>query len=132
LLLPGGPVDVADALEGEHQNFVPRDQNQRGALAILGARFMCLSALRRGYFSFRAAETVKLGDTRAWGAVRWVPGGGSLDPADRIENTSSFDGVGRADTHDLHLRIHFIFGWIYCGPSAEAKFSFESGGFIFT
>jgi hypothetical protein len=51
---------------GEYQNFVPRDQNQRDALAILGARFMCLSALRRGHFSFRAAETVKLGDTRAW------------------------------------------------------------------
>ena len=32
-LLPGWPVDVADALEGEH--FVPRDQNQRGALAML-------------------------------------------------------------------------------------------------
>src|ERR1700731_83249 len=41
----------------EHQNFVPRDDPR--------ARFMCLSALRRGYFSFRAAETVKLGDTRA-------------------------------------------------------------------
>ena len=38
-----------------------------------------------------------------------VPGRGSLDPADRIENTSSFDGAGRADTHDLYLRIHFIF-----------------------
>jgi hypothetical protein len=25
------------------------------------------------------------------------------------ENTSSFDGAGRADTHDLYLRIHFIF-----------------------
>ena len=34
-LLPGWPVDVADALEGERQNFVPRDQNQGGALAIL-------------------------------------------------------------------------------------------------
>jgi hypothetical protein len=64
--------------------------------------------------------------------VCWVPGGGSLDPADRIENASSFEGVGRAYTHDLHLRIHFIFGWIYCEPSAGVKFSFESGGFIFT
>jgi hypothetical protein len=44
-LLPGWPVNVADALEGEHQNFVPRDQNQRGALAIVGGRFMCLSAV---------------------------------------------------------------------------------------
>jgi outer membrane protein assembly factor BamB len=35
-LLPGWPVDVGDALEGEQKNFMPRDQNQRGALAILG------------------------------------------------------------------------------------------------
>src|ERR1019366_7338838 len=44
-LLPGWPVDVADALEGERQNFVPRDQNQRGALAYSRARFMCLLAV---------------------------------------------------------------------------------------
>jgi hypothetical protein len=42
-----------------------------------------------------------------------VPGRGSLDPADRIENTSSFDVAGRADTHDLYLRIHFIFDSVY-------------------
>jgi hypothetical protein len=42
-----------------------------------------------------------------------VPGRGSLDPADHIENTSSFDGAGRADTHDLYLRIRLIFDSIY-------------------
>src|SRR5580704_19675581 len=30
-----------------------------------------------------------------------------------------FDGAGRTDTHDLHLRIHFISNWIYYEPSAE-------------
>src|ERR1700730_13458413 len=40
--------------------------------------------------------------------------------------------VGRADTHDLYLRIHFIFNWIYCEPSAEITFSFESSGLTFT
>jgi hypothetical protein len=199
LLLPGGPVDVADALEGEHQNFVPRDQNQRDALAILGhalcafRRFVVgisLSEPRRqsswatrgrggGILASGGAgklhrnaggnhaleihaglvnpddavilvvdsndrvgvDVFGLAHEFAYdklppvllqgGAVRWMPGGGSLDPADRIENTSSFDGVGRADTHDLYLRIHFIFGWIYCEPS-EVEFSFKSGGLTFT
>jgi hypothetical protein len=61
-----------------------------------------------------------------------MPGGGSLDPTDRIENASSFDGAGRADTHDLYLRIHFIFNWIYCELSAEVEFSFDSNGLTFT
>jgi Rubrerythrin len=32
-------------------------------------------------------------------------------------------------THELCLRIHFSFGWVYCEPSAEVEFSFESSGF---
>ena len=36
--------------------------------------------------------------------------------------------VGRADTHDLYL----ISNWIYCEPSAEIEFSFESSGLTFT
>src|ERR1700731_4218345 len=40
--------------------------------------------------------------------------------------------VGRADMHDLYLRIHFIFNWIYCEPSAEITFSFESSDLTFT
>ena len=37
-LLPGWPVDVADALAARGERFVARDQNQRGALAILDDR----------------------------------------------------------------------------------------------
>ena len=36
--LPGWPVDVADALAARGERFNARDQNQRGALAILGGR----------------------------------------------------------------------------------------------
>jgi len=34
-VLPGFPVDVADALKAAEQTFVPREQNQRAALAIV-------------------------------------------------------------------------------------------------
>jgi hypothetical protein len=34
-VLPGWPVDVADALRASQQGFDPRTQNQRGALTIL-------------------------------------------------------------------------------------------------
>ena len=40
--------------------------------------------------------------------------------------------VGRADTHDLYLPIHFLSNWIYCEPSAEIEFSFELSGLTFT
>ena len=33
--LPGWPIDIMEALGREGQTFVARDQNQRGALAIL-------------------------------------------------------------------------------------------------
>jgi hypothetical protein len=34
-LLPGWPIDVADALKDQHQTFNPKNQNERGALIIL-------------------------------------------------------------------------------------------------
>jgi hypothetical protein len=37
-ILPGWPVDIAAALAAKGQRFVARDQNQRGALAILDGR----------------------------------------------------------------------------------------------
>jgi PQQ enzyme repeat len=36
LVLPGWPIDVADALKPKGQIFIPRDQGERGALAIVG------------------------------------------------------------------------------------------------
>jgi len=47
---------------------VPRNQNQRGALAILGARFMCLSALRpRRQSRWRHAGVV----AASWASGSW-------------------------------------------------------------
>ena len=34
-LLPGWPIDIADALKGHHPTFNPKNQNERGALIIL-------------------------------------------------------------------------------------------------
>jgi hypothetical protein len=46
-LLPGWPVDVADALRANGQAFDPKDQSERGALAIVGGT---LYAPFGGYF----------------------------------------------------------------------------------
>jgi len=73
-LLPGWPVDVADALEREH--FVPRDQNHRGALAILAGTLYVPFGGHYGdcgqYHGFvvgisLSEDNQELGDTRA----RW-------------------------------------------------------------
>jgi hypothetical protein len=36
-----------------------------------------------------------------------MPGGGSLDLPDRIENTAAFDGAGGTDKHDFHSDYKF-------------------------
>ena len=88
-VLPGWPVDVAEALGGEHQSFVPREQNQRGALAILnnmlyvpfGGHFGDCG----GYHGFVVGisltdpRNVKSWATRARGGGIWAPGGISSD-----------------------------------------------------
>jgi PQQ enzyme repeat len=40
-LLPGWPVDVADALKEKGETFNPRDQNERGALTIIDGTLLC-------------------------------------------------------------------------------------------
>ena len=44
-LLPGWPVDVGDALEGEQKNFMPATRTSVVPWRYSGARFMCLSAV---------------------------------------------------------------------------------------
>jgi PQQ enzyme repeat len=87
--LPGWPVDVADALERGHQEFVPRDQNQRGALTILDGRlyvpFGAHGGDCGGYHGFvvsvsiRDPAIVRSWATRARGGGIWAPGGISSD-----------------------------------------------------
>ncbi len=88
-VLPGWPVDIAEVLAREHPTFVPREQNQRGALAILngmlyvpfGGHFGDCG----GYHGFVVGisltdpRSVKSWATRARGGGIWAPGGISSD-----------------------------------------------------
>lgn len=84
-VLPGFPLDVADALRAGGKNFVPRDQNQRAALTIVeGTLFVAFS----GHFGdcgdyrgwvvgvpLREPNKVASWATRARGGGIWAPGG---------------------------------------------------------
>jgi hypothetical protein len=87
--LPGWPVDVADALKAEDQNFMPRDQNQRGALAIFGDTLYVPFGGHNGdcgqYHGFVVGislsdpRIVRSWVTRGRGGGIWAPGGISSD-----------------------------------------------------
>jgi hypothetical protein len=47
-VLPGWPVDVAEALKAKGESFISRDQNERGALTSSMAWSMCLLAVTLG------------------------------------------------------------------------------------
>lgn len=84
-VLPGFPVDVADALRASGHSFIPRDQNQRAALTIVdGSLYVAFS----GHFGdcgdyrgwvvgvpLRDPSKVAGWSTRARGGGIWAPGG---------------------------------------------------------
>jgi hypothetical protein len=84
-LLTGWPIDVSEALRAKQQTFNARDQNERGALAILdGTLFVPFG----GHFgdcgdyhgwvvglSLRDPKLVASWSTRARGGGVWAPGG---------------------------------------------------------
>ncbi len=84
-VLPGFPVDVADALRAGGHSFVPRDQNQRAAVAIVDAT---LYVAFSGHFGdcgdyrgwvvgvpLHDPDKVASWATRARGGGIWAPGG---------------------------------------------------------
>jgi hypothetical protein len=84
-ILPGFPLDVADALRASGRTFVPRDQNQRAALTIVDGT---LYAAFGGHYGdcgdyhgwvvgvpLRAPGQVASWATRARGGGIWAPGG---------------------------------------------------------
>jgi len=85
----GWPVDVGDALARDHRNFVPRDQNQRGALTIFdgrvyvpfGGHFGDCGDYRGVVVGILLADptNVKSWSARAHGGGIWAPGGLSSD-----------------------------------------------------
>jgi hypothetical protein len=88
-LLSGWPIDVMEALGNEGQTFVARDQNQRGALAILagnlyvpfGGHFGDCGQYRGFVVGISLSEPriIKSWATRARGGGIWAPGGISTD-----------------------------------------------------
>jgi hypothetical protein len=87
--LPGWPLDVAEILNREYGGFLPRDQGQRGALAILdrtlyvpfGGHFGDCGRYRGVILGISLADprNVHSWATRAQGAGIWAPGGVASD-----------------------------------------------------
>ncbi len=113
--LPGWPVDVADALKAEHQNFVSRDQNQRGALAIFGGM---LYVPFGGHFgdcgryhgfvvgiSLSDPQTVRSWATRGRGGGIWAPGGISSDGKSLFVATGNTLGAATWSDGEAILRL---------------------------
>jgi hypothetical protein len=88
-LLPGWPIDVAEALAAMGQRFNTRAQNQRSALAILtgrvyvpyGGHFGDCGDYRGWVIGIRHSDPrdIVTWSTRARGGGIWAPGGASSD-----------------------------------------------------
>jgi hypothetical protein len=84
-VLPGFPLDVADALRANGQTFVPSDQNQRSALTIVdGTLFVAFSGHFGDCGNYRGwvvgvplnqPGKIVSWSTRARGGGIWAPGG---------------------------------------------------------
>jgi hypothetical protein len=84
-ILPGFPLDVADALRAGGRSFIPRDQNQRAALALVeGMLYVAFSGhfgdcgYYRGWVTgvpLREPGKIASWSTRARGGGIWAPGG---------------------------------------------------------
>lgn len=87
-VLPGWPIDFANALEDGHEVFTARDQNQRGALAIFNDRVYVPFGGHYGDcgryhgwvvgISLKQPHDVRNWSTRAIGGGIWAPGGVSI------------------------------------------------------
>ena len=88
-VLPGFPVNIADALRARGMTFVPRVQNQRGALLIAGNKLFIPYGGHYGDcgqyhgwvvgIDLNDPRSVTAWSTRAAGGGIWAPGGISYD-----------------------------------------------------
>jgi len=88
-VLPGWPVDVADALQAKGESFIPRAQSERGALALLdemlyvpfGGHFGDCGPYRGRIVGIplKDPQSVVSWATRARGGGIWAPGGIGTD-----------------------------------------------------
>jgi hypothetical protein len=102
-VMPGWPIDVTDALRSVRQSFNSRDQNQRGALTVLGGM---LYVPFGGHFgdcgdyhgwvmgvSLQEPRKVAAWSTRARGGGIWAPGGISVAGQSLFVATGNTFGV---------------------------------------
>ena len=113
--LPGWPVDVADVIAKQGQEFVPRDQNQRGALAILdGMVYVPFGGHYgdcghyRGFvvgISLSDPRTIRSWETRGHGGGIWAPGGISTDGKSLFVATGNTLGAASWSDGEAILRL---------------------------
>ena len=113
--MPGWPIDVTDALRTVHQSFNSRDQNQRGALTVLGGM---LYVPFGGHFgdcgdyhgwvvgvSLQEPRRVAAWSTRARGGGIWAPGGISVAGQSLFVATGNTFGVSTWSDGEAVLRL---------------------------
>ena len=111
----GWPIDVAAALKTKGQNFVARDQNERGALAILGDRvYVPFSGhfgdcgQYKGWivgFSLKDPKDVVYWATRARGGGIWGPGGIASDGTSLYVATGNTFGASSWSDGEAVIRL---------------------------
>jgi hypothetical protein len=101
--MPGWPIDVTDALRSVNQSFNSRDQNQRGALTVLGGMLYVPFGGHYGDcgdyhgwvvgVSLQEPRRVAAWSTRARGGGIWAPGGISVAGQSLFVATGNTFGV---------------------------------------
>ncbi len=109
------PIDVMESLGKERQSFVARDQNQRGALAILaGSLYVPFGGhfgdcgQYRGFvvgISLSEPRTIKSWATRARGGGIWAPGGISTDGTSLFVATGNTFGASTWSDGEAVIRL---------------------------
>lgn len=102
-VLPGWPIDIADALRGLGQNFDPRAQNQRGALLVLdrllyvpfGGHFGDCGDYHGSVVGIRLDDPRRISfwRTRGRGGGIWAPGGIASDGKSLYHATGNTEGA---------------------------------------
>lgn len=102
-VLPGWPIDVAEAVRALGQNFDPRTQNQRGALTILGRNLYVPFGGHFGdcgtYYGWIVGvplndpHRVSVWRTRGRGGGIWAPGGIASDGQSLYVATGNTEGA---------------------------------------
>jgi outer membrane protein assembly factor BamB len=113
--LSGWPVNVGEALARVHQNFTPRDQNQRGALAIFdgrvyvpfGGHFGDCGEYRGVIVGISLADPTSVTSwaTRARGGGVWAPGGITSDGMSLYAATGNTFGAANFSDGEMVMRL---------------------------